>query len=226
MAFQYDPVKDRLTEFPNGVVIDGNPSTIERNNGEVYEPGTPINAALFNSIQAGLQSARQTYVFNRDPTAADNESSGFLAGDQWLNVAQPNVFVNFWVCVYCGASTATWRRTIPTSANPLSVEMGGTGGNTPNLARQGLGIRIYVSTVSVTIAANQTIGSAAITFPSGRFSAAPYVFTGILSGNPEYATSSYAEASVTGATVYAGRSIAASSATTITVRFIAIQGIG
>jgi len=108
----------------------------------------------------------------------------------------------------------------------LPVSNGGTGGNTADFGRQGLGIRIYVSTVSVTIAANQTIGSAAITFPSGRFSAAPYVFTGILSGNPEYATSSYAEASVTGATVYAGRSIAASSATTITVRFIAIQGIG
>ena len=140
MAFQFEPVKDRITEFPNGVLIDGNPAMLERNNGEIYEPGTPVNAALLNGMQQGIQDARRTYLRDRDPTAADNESTGVMAGDCWLNVTSEGALGDYWICRYSTGATSQWERIIYTTATPLPLNRGGTNATTAATARTNLGV--------------------------------------------------------------------------------------
>lgn len=74
-----------------------------------------------------------------------------------------------------------------------------------------------VGTVSIT--ASDGIGSAYVTFPSGRFTVTPQVFTTAGSGSAAVVNTQYGGSSVDGATIYSLRT----NSTATTVRWHAIQ---
>lgn len=85
MAYKPDTFKDRAVQYPHRYTTDsGEQVTLERDPGDVYEEGTPVNASALNRLANGVWNARQIYFSTDNPTDGLSPG-GAVTGDRYLS---------------------------------------------------------------------------------------------------------------------------------------------